>query len=192
MEVVNRVAEITRKTRETEVKLYLNLDGKGKSEVNTSYPFLNHMLSLFSLHGFFDLRVIAKGDIEVDYHHLVEDVGICLGEAMKKALGEKKGIKRYGYSFVPMDEVVVQVVIDISGRPLLVFNLPSQFELAKEFFRGFSSYGGVTLHINLEYGQGYHHIMEAVFKAFALSLDEATRIDERRKDIPSTKGRIEI
>jgi len=188
----NREAEITRKTQETEVKLYLNLDGKGKSEINTNYPFLNHMLSLFCTHGFFDMRIVARGDIEVDYHHLVEDVGICLGEAVKKALGEKRGIKRYGYSFVPMDEVMVQIAIDISGRPLLIFNLSSQFELAREFFRGFSSQAGITLHINLYYGEGFHHIMEATFKAFALSLDEATKIDKRREGIPSTKGRIEI
>lgn len=187
-----REAEIIRKTQETEVKLYLNLDGKGKSEINTNYPFLNHMLSLFCMHGFFDMKIVARGDIEIDYHHLVEDVGICLGEVVKKALGEKRGIKRYGYCFVPMDEVMVQAVIDISGRPLLIFNLSSQFELAKEFFRGFSSRAGVTLHINLYYGEGFHHIMEAMFKAFALSLDEATKIDERRKEIPSTKGRIEV
>lgn len=215
--MINRKSNVERKTKETEVKISLNLDGKGRSKINTSYPFLDHMLSLFCYHGFFDLEIRAKGDIEVDYHHLVEDVGICLGDAAKKALGEKKGIKRYGNCFIPMDEVLVQVVIDISGRPLLVFNSSlssgaiygtssglihqkssgaiyrtnsSNLGLFKEFFRGFSSHSGITLHINLCYGDDFHHLMEAVFKAFALSLDEATQLNQRQKGVPSTKGRL--
>lgn len=213
--MINRKSTVERKTKETEVKISLNLDGKGRSKINTSYPFLDHMLSLFCYHGFFDLEIRAKGDIEVDYHHLVEDIGICLGDAVKEALGEKKGIKRYGNCFLPMDEVLVQVVIDISGRPLLVFN-PSpeikkysskikkysssldrelfiskfNLDLFKEFFRGFSSHSGITLHINLYYGGNFHHLMEAVFKAFGISLDEATGLDQRQRGVPSTKGKL--
>ncbi len=192
-----RKAEVERRTGETYVKVSLNLDGEGKAQVKTTYPFLDHMLSLFSYHGLFDLEVLARGDTQVDYHHLVEDVGICLGKAVRNALGEKRGIKRYGNFFVPMDEVLVQVTMDISGRPLLVFNLPSQmeeereFELTREFFRSFSSYSGITLHINLHYGRGYHHVIEAIFKAFGLSLEQATRLNERRKGVPSTKGMLE-
>ena len=213
--MINRKSNVERKTKETEVKISLNLDGKGYSKIRTSYPFLDHMLSLFCYHGFFDLEIRARGDIEVDYHHLVEDVGICLGDAVKKALGEKKGIKRYGNWFVPMDEVLAQVVIDISGRPLLVFNpspeikkysskikkysssldrelFISKFNLDffKEFFRGCFSHSGITLHINLCYGSDFHHLAEAVFKAFGISLDEATRLDERQRGVPSTKGKL--
>lgn len=194
----DRKARVERKTKETRVKILLNLDGKGESKVNTTYPFLDHMLSLFSHHGFFDLEIYAEGDTQVGYHHLVEDVGICLGKAVKNALGEKKGIRRYGNCFLPMDDVLVQVVLDISGRPLLVFNFPSQtksrtcdLELAKEFFQGFSSYSGITLHVNPCYGDGVHHLVEAIFKAFALSLDEATNRDYRRKGVPSTKETLE-
>jgi len=193
-----RKAKIERKTNETEVKVYLNLDGKGETNIKTTYPFLDHMLSLFSSHGLFNLEVLAKGDIEVDYHHLVEDVGICLGKAVKNALKDKKGIRRYGSFFVPMDEVLVQVVLDISGRPLLVFNFSSdthnrgeEFELIKEFFKGFVSHSAVTLHINLCYGTGFHHIAEAIFKAFALSLREAVSLDVRREGVPSTKGTLD-
>ncbi len=196
--MIRRSSIVERETKETKVKIRIDLDGEGYSEINTSYPFLDHMLSLFSYHGFFDLEVLAKGDIEVDYHHLVEDVGICLGKALRKALGNKKGIRRYGNCFIPMDETLTQVVIDISGRPLFIFNLfpkvkkeSPELEVFKEFFRGFSSHSGITLHINLYYGDNFHHLMEAVFKSFALSLDEATSLDERRKEIPSTKKRID-
>ncbi|MFQ6066449.1 MAG: imidazoleglycerol-phosphate dehydratase HisB [bacterium] len=190
---MDRTTRVERKTKETEVKIFLNLDGKGESKINTPYPFLDHMLSLFAHHGFFDLEIYAKGDTQIDYHHLVEDVGICLGKAVKNALGEKKGIKRYGNCFVPMDDVLVQVALDISGRPRLVFNFPShsELELANEFFQGFSSHSGITLHINLCYGDGVHHLMEAIFKAFALSLDEATRWEHRRRGVPSTKETME-
>lgn len=193
----NRLVRVERKTRETEVKINLNLDGEGTSRIDTSYPFLDHMLSLLAYHGFFDLGIVAKGDTKVDYHHLAEDVGICLGKAVRRALGEKKGIRRYSSFFAPMDEVLAQVVIDISGRPVVVFKFPSseeqhgsELELMKEFFRAFASHARVTLHINLCYGSGAHHLMEAAFKAFALSLDEATRLDERRKGIPSTKEEL--
>jgi len=196
--MIIRSSKVERETKETKVKILLNLDGEGRSKIDTSYPFLDHMLSLFSYHGFFDLEILAKGDIDIDYHHLVEDIGICLGEAVKKALGSKEGIRRYGNCFVPMDEVLAQVVIDISGRALFVFNVLSQvkkqssdFELFKEFFKGFSSHSGVTLHINLYYGDNFHHLMEAIFKAFALSLDEATDLDERRKGVPSIKKKID-
>mgnify|MGYP001132524925 FL=1 len=196
--MIDRKARVERKTKETEVRIFLNLDGKGASKINTTYPFLDHMLSLFCYHGFFDLEIYAKGDTQIDYHHLVEDVGICLGKAVKNGLGEKKGIRRYGNCFVPMDDVLVQVALDISGRPLLVFNFPSEtelrssdLELAKEFFQGFSSHSGITLHINLCYGDGFHHLMEAIFKAFALSLDEATSCEHRRRGVPSTKETLE-
>jgi len=196
--MITRSSKVERETKETKVKILLNLDGEGRSKIDTSYPFLDHMLSLFSYHGFFNLEILAEGDIDVDYHHLVEDVGICLGEAVKKALGNKEGIRRYGNCFVPMDEVLAQVVIDIGGRSLFVFNvLPevkkqsSDFETFKEFFKGFSSHSGITLHINLCYGDNFHHLMEAIFKAFALSLDEATNLDERRKGVPSIKKKID-
>jgi len=196
--MITRSSDFERETKETKVKIHLNLDGKGSSRIDTSYPFLNHMLSLFSYHGFFDLEIMAKGDVEVDYHHLAEDIGICLGEALKKAIGDKKGIRRYGNCFVPMDEVLAQVVMDISGRPLFVFNVfpeakkeSADLAVFKEFFKGFSSHSGITLHINLYYGDNFHHLMEAVFKAFALSLDEATHLDKRRKEVPSTKKKID-
>jgi imidazoleglycerol-phosphate dehydratase len=196
--MIDRTTKVERKTKETEVKIFLNLDGKGESKINTPYPFLDHMLSLFAHHGFFDLEIYAKGDTEIDYHHLVEDVGICLGKAVKNALGEKEGIKRYGNCFIPMDDVLVQVVVDISGRPMLVFNFPSQaesrasnLELAKEFFQGFSSHSCITLHINVCYGDGVHHLMEAIFKAFGISLDEATSWEHRRRGVPSTKETLE-
>lgn len=196
--MIRRSSKVERETKETKVKIRLDLDGEGYSEIDTSYPFLDHMLSLFSYHGFFNLEVLAKGDIEVDYHHLVEDIGICLGKALRKALGDKKGIRRYGDCFIPMDEALTQVVIDIGGRALFIFNVRPQakkespaLDVFKEFFKGFSSHSGITLHINLYYGDNFHHLMEAVFKAFALSLDQATYLDERRKEIPSTKKRID-
>lgn len=193
-----RQAEVIRKTKETEVNLYLNLDGSGKSEINTGYPFFDHMLQLFCLHGFFDLKIKAKGDIQVDEHHLVEDVGICLGRAFSRALEDKRGIKRYGCSTIPMDEVLAQCSVDISGRPFLVFNLRNSEqtklkveECFKDFFRAFCIHSGITLHINVYYGEGYHHTLEAVFKSFAISLDQATQKEERRDIPPSTKGYIE-
>ncbi len=192
-----RQAQINRKTRETEVSVYLNIDGSGYSEINTGYPFFDHMLELFCWHGFFDLRIKAQGDIEVDKHHVVEDVGICLGKAFSRAIKDKKGIKRYGYSVVPMDEVLIQCAVDISGRPLLVFNREEEWVIDKigesfrDFFRGFCNHSGVTLHIIVYSGQGRHHILEGIFKSLALCLDQATSIEPRREGSPSTKGKIE-
>lgn len=192
-----RQAQINRETRETRVSLYLNLDGKGASDIDTGYPFFDHMLELFCWHGFFDLKVKAQGDIKVDKHHLVEDVGICLGRAFSQAIKDKRGIKRYGWSIIPMDEVLVQCTVDVSGRPLLVFR-PGEKRLRegaeeffKDFFRAFSTHSGITLHINVFYGEGYHHILEGIFKALGISLDQATRKEERREGSPSSKGMIE-
>jgi len=194
-----RKGEYKRKTLETEVEVKINLDGKGISNLQTEIYFLNHMLTLFARHGFFDLEIKAKGDLEVDYHHTVEDIGICLGEAIKKALQDKKRIKRYGFTILPMDESLVQVAIDLSGRGQLIYR--AQFEqervgsfevgLVEEFFRALSYHAGITLHINLLYGKNSHHIIEAIFKAFARSLDEATRKDDRLDDVFSTKGIID-
>jgi len=195
---MRREAEVVRKTAETEVRLYLNLDGSGVSEIVTGYPFLDHMLTLFSHHGFFDLKVKAKGDIQVDVHHLVEDVGISLGRAFSQAAGDRRGIRRYGFAIVPMDEVLVRCAVDISGRGVFVFRLDCERELRNrikesfgDFFRGFCSAGGVTLHLNVLYGEGYHHVVEALFKCFGLSLERAVKLEERRKTVPSTKGYIE-
>lgn len=194
---MSRQAQINRKTKETEVSLSLNLDGSGWSEINTGYPFFDHMLELFCWHAFFDLKVKATGDIQVDKHHLVEDVGICLGKAFSQAIKNKKGIRRYGFSTIPMDEVLVQCAVDISGRPLLVFNLregrlvDKTWEPFRDFFRAFCTHSGVTLHINVHYGEGYHHILEGIFKSLGISLDQATRREERREGSPSIKGQIE-
>ena len=194
-----RKSEYKRKTLETKIEVKMNLDGKGISNLQTEIYFLNHMLTLFARHGFFDLEIKAKGDLKVDYHHTVEDIGICLGEAIKNALQDKKGIRRYGFTILPMDESLVQVAIDLSGRGQLIYRV--QFEqgrvgsfevgLVEEFFRALSYHAGITLHINLLYGKNSHHIIEAIFKAFARSLDEATRKDNRIDDIPSTKGIID-
>ena len=193
-----REAQVTRKTEETDISLYVNVDGSGRGHIDTGYPFFDHMLTLFCWHGFFDLTVKAQGDIQVDEHHLVEDVGICLGRAFSQALGDKRGIKRYGWSTIPMDDILVQCTVDISGRPLLVFNLEDDKELKnrireffKDFFRSFCTFSGVTLHLNVLYGGGYHHVLEGVFKSFGVSLDQATQVEGRRKNIPSTKGCIE-
>lgn len=194
-----RKAKVERKTKETNIKVELRIDGTGKYDVKTGIPFLNHMLSLFSRHGLFDLNVRAKGDTEVDYHHTVEDIGIVLGDAIKKALGDKKGIRRYGEASVPMDETLATVSIDISGRPYLIYNvkLPKKAklkefdpDLVEDFFRSIVNHSGITLHINLIYGRDTHHILEAIFKAFGRALDLATMIDTRIKGIPSTKGRL--
>lgn len=197
--MTKRLASLERKTKETDIKVELRIDGTGKYNLRTGIPFLNHMLSLFSRHGLFDLNIRAKGDTEVDYHHTVEDIGIVLGEAIKKALGDKKGIKRYGEASVPMDETLVTVSIDISGRPYLIYNvnLPKKTklkefdpDLIEDFFRSIVNHSDITLHINLIYGRDTHHILEAIFKAFGRALDQATMIEPRAKGIPSTKGRL--
>ncbi len=194
-----RKGKYKRKTSETKIETKINLDGKGISNLETEIHFLNHMLSLFARHGLFDLEVKARGDLEVDYHHTVEDIGICLGEVIKNALQDKKGIKRYGFTILPMDESLVQVALDLSGRGQLIYKVQfeqervSSFEvnLVEEFFRALSYHAGMTLHINLLYGKNSHHIIEAIFKAFGRVLDEAIKKDSRLDDIPSTKGIID-
>ena len=193
---MSRTAIIERVTNETRIRLELNVDGSGKAKVCTSVPFLDHMLNLFARHGLFDLDVEASGDIDIDFHHTVEDIGIVLGEAFKKALGEKKGIRRYGQASVPMDETLAAVSIDISGRPYLVYNvrLPKvkigefDVELAREFFQAFVNHCGLNLHINVMYGENVHHIIEACFKAVARAMDVATQLDTRVDGVLSTKG----
>ncbi len=195
---MERTSQVKRKTTETDVTLKINIDGSGKYSIKTPVPFLTHMLELFSKHGLFDLEIIALGDIEIDFHHTVEDIGICLGEAFNKALGKKEKIKRYGEAKVPMDEALAQITLDISGRPHLTCNIPQiedkvgQFdtELVEEFFQAFVNNSGMTLHINLISGKNSHHIIEAVFKAFARALDAATLLDPRVSGIPSTKGAL--
>ncbi|OGV99276.1 MAG: imidazoleglycerol-phosphate dehydratase [Nitrospinae bacterium RIFCSPLOWO2_02_39_17] len=195
---MKREAEVKRKTRETDIKVSLKLNGTGEYKINTTIPFLDHMLSQIAKHGLFDIEIEAKGDTEVDYHHTVEDVGIALGDAFKKALGEKEGIKRYGHAVIPLNEALSMVAVDISGRPYIVYNvaIPKEkvgefdAELTEEFFRAFANSSGMSLHINLMYGNNLHHIVESIFKAAARALDEATSLDERVKGIPSTKGKL--
>ena len=194
-----RIGEYKRKTLETEVEVKINLDGKGISHLETEIHFLNHMLILFSRHGLFDLEIKAKGDIQVDHHHTIEDMGICLGAAFKKALQDKKGIARYGFVTLPMDESLVRLVLDLSGRGQLFYQVKFEQEkvgsfdvnLIEEFFQAFSYHAGVTLHINLLYGKNAHHIIEAIFKALGRALDMASIIDNRIDGIPSTKGMID-
>ena len=193
-----RSAEVTRKTNETDIFCSINLDGEGKYEIDTGIGFLNHMLELFAKHGLINLQLSCSGDIEVDYHHSVEDVGIVLGQALNKALGDKKGIKRYGTAFVPMDESLAQVSLDISSRPFLNFDVkfPSQkvgemdTELFEEFFRAFCYNAGMTVHIRMIYGGNSHHIAEAIFKALSKAILEAITIDSRISGVMSTKGTI--
>jgi imidazoleglycerol-phosphate dehydratase len=195
---MERTSQVKRKTTETDVTLKINIDGSGKYSIKTPVPFLTHMLELFSKHGLLDLDITASGDVEIDSHHTVEDIGICLGEAFNKALGKKIKIKRYGEAKVPMDEALAQITLDISGRPHLTCNIPQiedkvgQFdtELVEEFFQAFVNNSGITLHINLISGKNSHHIIEAVFKAFARALDVATLLDPRVSGIPSTKGAL--
>lgn len=193
-----RKAEINRKTNETDIFLRINIDGSGKGDINTGIGFFDHMLELFKKHGIFDLEVTAKGDLEVDGHHTVEDVGIVLGQAFKEALGDKKSIKRYGASYVPMDEVLAMIAVDLSGRPFLVFQAPftsskigdMDTELIEEFFRAFAFNAGINVHVKVFHGSNNHHIAEAIFKALGRALDEATRFDERIDGVMSTKGML--
>ncbi|WP_445488068.1 imidazoleglycerol-phosphate dehydratase HisB [Niallia sp. 03133] len=195
---MGRTAAISRKTGETNIQLSFNVDGEGIADIDTGVPFMNHMLDLFTKHGQFNLTVQANGDIEVDDHHTTEDIGICLGQALKDAIGDKKGIKRYGNSFVPMDETLAQVVIDLSNRPHLEFRaeFPSQkvgtfdTELVHEFLWKLALEARMNLHVILHYGQNTHHMIEAIFKALARALDDATTIDPRIKGVPSTKGML--
>lgn len=196
---MSRKAEFYRRTAETEITVELDLDGSGlQGQIDTSIPFLDHMLSLFARHGFFDLSITGKGDTSVDYHHLVEDIGICIGEVVKKALGDKAGINRYGSAIVPMDESLASVVLDISGRPYLVYNVEfdqkmiGDFDpgLFLEFFKAFSDHSELTLHINLMYGNNNHHKAEAVFKSCARALCEAVTINKKVTGVLSTKGQL--
>ncbi|MGD0885276.1 MAG: imidazoleglycerol-phosphate dehydratase HisB [Thermodesulfovibrionales bacterium] len=193
-----RKVKVERKTKETDISLSMNLDGKGKHVIETSIPFLDHMLSLFSFHSQIDLDIRASGDIEIDYHHLMEDLGIVFGEAIKKALGDKGGIRRYGNATVPMDESVGQVVIDLSGRPYLVYKVKQprgslrglEVSLFEDFFRSVTNHAMMNLHIIVSYGRDLHHIFEAIFKAFGRSLREAVSVDPTMKGLPSTKGKL--
>ena len=191
-----RRAEVERKTAETQISIKLNLDGEGTCDIATGIGFLDHMLTLLAKHSFMDLTVKAKGDLEVDSHHTVEDIGIVLGEALQEALGDKAGIHRYGNCFIPMDETLAQVCLDFSGRPFLVFGaeIPKiqlgnyDTEMTEEFFRAVAVHCGLTLHIRVLYGSNVHHIIEAIFKAFARAVAEATAVDPRVKGVMSSKG----
>ena len=192
----NRTSNIDRKTNETNISLLLNLDGEGKRSVSTGIGFFDHMLDLFAKHALFDLELKASGDTNVDFHHTVEDVGICMGLAVKEALGDKAGIVRFSNVSVPMQESLANIALDISGRSALVFNakLDSKkigdfdSELIREFLEAFTVNAGLNLHVDVPYGENAHHIAEAIFKGLAKALDRATRIDERTDDVPSTKG----
>ena len=193
-----RTSHVKRSTSETQIEVSLNLDGSGVQDIKTPIPFLDHMLSQLAKHGYFDLTVKAQGDTQIDFHHTVEDVGIAVGQAFKEALGEKKSIRRFAEASTPLNEALAQCVIDISGRAFFVFNvqLPKSklgefdVELVSEFFQAFSANSGTTLHLNSPYWSNLHHIIEALFKAFARALDSACSIDSRTSDIPSTKGTL--
>jgi imidazoleglycerol-phosphate dehydratase len=195
---VGRVARVERRTRETEILLQLNIDGRGEMAIDTTIPFFNHMLEAAGKHGLLDLRVNARGDTEVDLHHTVEDVGICLGKAFHEALGDKRGIVRFGTAYVPMDEALASVHVDISGRPFFSYNVPFaktrvgnfDLDLLKDFFRAFAMNAMLNLHVNLHYGENLHHIAEALFKAFGRALAEASRMNPRIEGVLSTKGAL--
>lgn len=195
-ETPKRTADLHRKTKETDIQITLNVDGGGQYQIATGVPFLDHMLQLFSRHGFFDLAVHATGDIDIDDHHTVEDVGLALGQAFREALGEKHGIRRFGEASVPLDEALVNCVVDLSGRPFLAYNLTIQHEqvgnfateLIHDFFLAFTNQLGINLHINMSQGRNPHHIIEAGFKAFARALGTAVEYDPRVEGVLSTKG----
>jgi imidazoleglycerol-phosphate dehydratase len=193
-----RRAKVHRQTTETDISVMLNLDGEGKYQIATGVPFLNHMLELFSRHGFFDLILEAKGDVEIDDHHTVEDVGLALGQAFREALGDKKGIRRFGEATAPLDEALVSCVVDLSGRPFLAYNIKIKqekvgsfaTELIHDFLLAFTNQVGMNLHLNMTQGRNPHHIIEAAFKALAHTLDSAIQIDPRVKGVLSTKGSL--
>lgn len=196
---MSRTATIERNTSETQIRLEINLDGSGEYDVETGIPFFNHMLELFARHGLFDLKLRAKGDIEIDYHHTVEDVGIVLGQAVKTAVGDKSGMNRYGFFILPMDETLVSAAIDLCNRPILVCDIGDSdarvrdfnVSLCREFFQAFANEAGANLHIKLEYGDEPHHIAEAAFKCFSKALAMSVAKDPRRgNNIPTTKGAI--
>jgi imidazoleglycerol-phosphate dehydratase len=195
-----RTAAIHRATGETDITLKLTIDGEGRSKIATGIPFFDHMLTLFAKHALFDLELLAKGDVQVDFHHTVEDVGIVLGQALAQALGDKKGMVRYGHFLLPMDETLARVALDFSARPMLVWQVPKNFNLNRlkagdfpaqltvEFWRGLAQAAGLTLHIEVLYSSETHHLIEATFKGVARALEQAVRRDPRVKGIPSTKG----
>ncbi len=195
---MDRCSQIKRTTRETEIEVSLVLDGSGQHDIQTTIPFLDHMLAQLSRHGYFDLNLKAQGDTHIDYHHTVEDVGITLGQAFEKALGDKKGVRRFSNVSVPLNEALAECIVDLSGRAFFVWNidLPKSkigefdVELVQEFFQAFSANSGITLHMNSPYWSNLHHIVEASFKAFARALDQACMIDPRSDAIPSTKGTL--
>ncbi len=195
---MSRTGRIERRTRETQIDLELNLDGAGESEMETGVPFFDHMLTQVAKHGLFDLRVKAQGDTEVDDHHTVEDVGICLGGALQQALGDKSGIRRFGSALSPMMDSLARVALDLSGRPSLFYRCSYtasrvgrfDLQLVEEFFTAFAANGGVDLHIEILHGSNAHHMVESVFKGFGRALREAVSLDERRKGVPSTKGAL--
>ena len=194
--VMERYATTVRQTTETQVEVAILIDGRGKAEVSSGIPFFDHMLSLFAKHGFFDLTIRAQGDLEVDFHHTVEDVGLVLGETITKALGDRSGIRRYGYAVTPMDDALAAAAVDLSNRPFLVLNAPEALPretgfgiaLSREFFRALVNNCGMNLHINVAYGDNEHHVLEAMFKSLARALDAATGFDERIQGPMSTKG----
>jgi imidazoleglycerol-phosphate dehydratase len=195
---MERIGKTSRKTRETEISVTINLDGSGKSSIATGIPFMDHMLELFAKHGFFDLEIAAKGDVEVDYHHTMEDLGLTIGEALSDALGDKAGIKRYGSFLLPMDEALVMVALDLSGRPCMVYDLIPPADRVKdidarlfhEFFQALSVKSGMNLHIQMLKGEEVHHVFEAVFKGFAKALDMAVASEPRLDGVMSTKGSL--
>ena len=195
---MDRTARVERKTSETAITLDLRIDGTGRGNIATKIPFFDHMLTLFARHSLVDLEVTADGDIEVDLHHTVEDTGIALGQAFAKALGEKRGIRRYGLAYVPMDETLARAVVDFSGRPFLAYRAPEQvhcsgpfsLQLVEEFLRAFSVHAACNVHVELLYGRDVHHLAEAVFKSLAKAVDQACQLDVRVQGVPSTKGML--
>ncbi len=195
---MDRSAEVERKTRETNIRVALELDGQGRAEISTGIPFFDHMLTLFAVHGFFNLTVHAEGDLEVDLHHTVEDVGLVLGDAFVRALGERRGIRRYGHAVTPMDDALAAVTIDLSNRPFLIYRLPEidpsgiafNPQQAREFCRALAFRGAMNLHIRVAYGENEHHVLEAVFKALGRSLDQACTLDDRISGVRSSKGSL--
>jgi imidazoleglycerol-phosphate dehydratase len=195
---MSRQATVKRRTKETDIALTLRLDGSGEAVVSTGIGFFDHMLVLFTKHGLFDLELQAKGDLEVDAHHTVEDVGLALGQALREALGDKAGLRRYGWCLLPMDDALARIALDCSGRPYLAYEAPDNaepignfpFQLLEEFLRAFSVQGGLNLHVALLDGRDSHHMAEAVFKGLARALDQATQIDPRVEGVPSTKGAL--
>lgn len=193
-----RTAEVERNTKETRIKARLNLDGRGRTDIATGIPFMDHMLTLLAAHGFMDIEIAARGDIEVDYHHTVEDLGLVIGEALDLALGEREGIRRFGHAVTPMDDALADVTIDLSKRPYLVCRMPPDMpsagpfapHLVREFCRALATRGGLNLHIDVRYGEDPHHIIEAVFKSLGRALAQAAGVDARIQGVRSTKGAI--